>query len=339
MPTLLFLLLKINMRKQKPITLNALMKHLRNEKKIQIQGSKGKLFLLNYGYYHGYKGYRFRFSNNGNRQFTFDNIKQIQAVISFDSSLKELFYPRLMFIETAVRNRCLVEILSSSNSVEFNDIYSSLFINPSSVKDCQHAVQEKMRIRNNIYQEINNSYNSHNPIVCHFYDRNQSLPFWSIVELLTMGELSHLFSNLDKSIRQKISSSLDINPALDTDFRALRDMLDILRELRNAVAHNNIIFDTRFGTGKVKKSISLILKKDTGICFIDFSQILDYIILVLYFMKHLSVSKTEMKTFVREYSNILAKYQSTASQAVFAVTFDSRNKSAIQLMNDYISRG
>ena len=40
-------------------TINGLMIHLRDDCNIRIGGSKDKLQLTQYGYYHGYKGYRF----------------------------------------------------------------------------------------------------------------------------------------------------------------------------------------------------------------------------------------------------------------------------------------
>ena len=40
-------------------TTNALMKYLRDKHNIKIGGSKDKLNLINMGYYHGYKGYRY----------------------------------------------------------------------------------------------------------------------------------------------------------------------------------------------------------------------------------------------------------------------------------------
>ena len=49
-----------------PQTINGLMRHLRNDCKIQISGSYQKQQLTSYGYYHGYKGYRF--AGNSYRQ-------------------------------------------------------------------------------------------------------------------------------------------------------------------------------------------------------------------------------------------------------------------------------
>lgn len=44
---------------EKAKTINRLMIHLRDDCNININGSKDKLQLTQYGYYHGYKGYRF----------------------------------------------------------------------------------------------------------------------------------------------------------------------------------------------------------------------------------------------------------------------------------------
>lgn len=40
-------------------TTNGLMRHLRETHGISVNGTKHKKELLNMGYYHGYKGYRF----------------------------------------------------------------------------------------------------------------------------------------------------------------------------------------------------------------------------------------------------------------------------------------
>jgi len=52
--------LKINtMERKKPKTTDGLMRHIRDNKNIQIGGSKEKIQLRNIGYFHGFKGYNF----------------------------------------------------------------------------------------------------------------------------------------------------------------------------------------------------------------------------------------------------------------------------------------
>ena len=82
-------------------TINGLMIHLRDDCGININGSKEKLQLTQYGYYHGYKGYRFIKKRQNTIPYT--NFSEIIAVINYDNALKKLVYPALMFIEMAVK--------------------------------------------------------------------------------------------------------------------------------------------------------------------------------------------------------------------------------------------
>ena len=70
----------------KAITINGLMIHLRDDCGININGSKEKLQLTQYGYYHGYKGYRFIKKRQNTIPYT--NFSEIIAVINYDNVLK-----------------------------------------------------------------------------------------------------------------------------------------------------------------------------------------------------------------------------------------------------------
>lgn len=100
-----------------------LMKHLRDACKIDINGSKEKLQLTQYGYYHGYKGYRF-IKQRGNT-IPYTNFSQIVAVIEYDSALKKLVYPALMFIEMAVKNFTLEQIVPGMKDNSIDNIYKT----------------------------------------------------------------------------------------------------------------------------------------------------------------------------------------------------------------------
>lgn len=75
---------------------DALMRHLRNNG-IAISGSSQKQQLINTGYFHGYKGYRFFVSSNRRIPFTLYN--EINATIQYDTKLKSLLYGKMMLIE------------------------------------------------------------------------------------------------------------------------------------------------------------------------------------------------------------------------------------------------
>ena len=67
-----------------------------------------------------------------------------------------------------------------------------------------------------------------------------------------------------------------------------------LKDLRNAVEHNNTIFDARFKTGKVSLRISKCISAETGINNITFESIVDYVILISFMMKLLECPKKKI---------------------------------------------
>ncbi len=104
-------------------TTDALMRHLRNSG-ITISGGKQKRQLINTGYFHGYKGYRF--FGNSQRRLPFVTYDEVYATIQYDSDLKALLYGKMMFIETAVKNIVLESILVNANSETIQDMYDKV---------------------------------------------------------------------------------------------------------------------------------------------------------------------------------------------------------------------
>ncbi len=104
-------------------TTDGLMRHLRSNG-IDISGSRQKKLLTTTGYFHGYKGYRF-FKNSSYR-LPFTSYDEIYATLEFDTKLKSLFYSKLMFIETALKNIALDTIMKEINSSNLQDMYDKV---------------------------------------------------------------------------------------------------------------------------------------------------------------------------------------------------------------------
>lgn len=100
------------------------MRHLR-DCGIAISGSKQKRQLINTGYYHGYKGYRF--FKNSISKLPFSSYSEVYATIQYNSELKSLFYPKIMFIETAIKTLHLKEYLLIAVQKVFNLCLKKLF--------------------------------------------------------------------------------------------------------------------------------------------------------------------------------------------------------------------
>ena len=92
----------------------------------------------------------------------------------------------------------------------------------------------------------------------------------AVFESLTLGEFGTFFSCAAKRIRVETSKSLKLPTNLDGEGNMISFMIYALRELRNAVAHNGVVFDT-------------------------------YIVLIVYIFKKISSGTNDCKSFLHEY--------------------------------------
>lgn len=322
-------------------TTDGLMRHLRNNG-IAISGSTQKQQLINTGYYHGYKGYRF-FKSSSNR-LPFSSYQELYATIQYDSALKALFYGKMMFIETAVKNIALQGILENARSESIQDmldrVVSSYNNSPASftVEDKKRAQLNKLNLQRSIQAGLASAYSKNNHKITHFYNNpNYSgVPLWAYFEIMTMGDLGHLLSCLTFDVREDISKRIGIDLANDTSRQLLFKYIYALKDLRNAIAHNAVIFDTRFRTFDPTKAMKACLKTQVGLPYVNFETIGDYLILMCYYLKLLHAPKTEIRAFIREFERITETYRASVDPAVASIVIHPDLSARIEILKHFI---
>ncbi len=158
-------------------TTDALMRHLRDTG-INISGSTEKRQLVNTGYFHGYKGYRF--FNNASRRLPFISYKEVYATIQYDSALKSLFYGKMMYIETAIKNIALEAILVNANSEYIQDMYDKVVSGYHNAPANYSADQKKKLQQNKL-----NLQNLIQSRLAHAYKKEKSHIFTMMWDILT----------------------------------------------------------------------------------------------------------------------------------------------------------
>ncbi|MCU6755305.1 Abortive infection bacteriophage resistance protein [uncultured Eubacterium sp.] len=322
-------------------TTDALMRHLRDNG-IAISGSRHKRELINTGYFHGYKGYRF--FKNASNQLPFQNYDEVYATIQYDSKLKSLLYSKMMFIETAVKNIALEEILINANSesiqVMYDKVVSSYRNAPASasLEQKKKLQQNKLNLQNSIQASLANAYRKNNPKITHFYNNasQAGVPIWALFEIMTLGDFGYLLSCLTYDVRDDISKRLGLNVSADTDRQLIYKYIYTLKDLRNAIAHNSVVFDTRFNNNEPTRAMKTCLKNEIGLPYVNFKTIGDYIILMCYYLKLLKVSKTEIKAFIREFEKITDEYRVSVNTAVVTMVIHPDLSSRIQALKNYV---
>lgn len=322
-------------------TTDGLMRHLRNNG-ISISGSVQKRLLVNTGYYHGYKGYRF--FKTSRIRLPFRTYDEVYATIQYDSALKALMYGKMMFIETAVKNIALEAILVKSNSESIQTMYDKVISGyknaPSNATEDERKKfqRNKLNLQNSIQSILAKAYSKNNPKITHFYNNigYSDVPIWALFEIMTMGDFGYLLSCLTYDVRDDISKRLGMNLSADTYRELVYKYIYTLKDLRNAIAHNAVVFDTRFRNIDPTRSMKQCLINEFNLPYVNFKTIGDYIILMCYYLKMLHVSKTELKAFIREFEKITADYRAVISPAVAAIVIHPDWPSRMQTLKNSI---
>ncbi len=322
-------------------TIDGLMRHLRDNG-ISISGSVQKRQLRNTGYFHGYKGYRF-FGTSSNR-LPFTSYDEVYATIQYDSKLKSLLYGKMMFIETAVKNVALESILQYTKSDNIQDLYDKAV---SSYKNCpssfapeqkKKAQQNKLNLEGMIQSSLTRAYKSENPKITHFYNNvgYSGVPLWALFEILTLGDFGFLLSCLTYDVRDDISRRLGLNLSADTGRQLVYKYIYTLKDLRNAIAHNSVIFDTRFRNIDPTRAMKRCLEQEIGLPYVNFKSVGDYIILMCYYMKLLGATKTEIKAFIREFEKITNEYRNSVDSSVADIVIRTDLSARMTALKNFI---
>ena len=305
-------------------SIDGLMRHLRSSG-ITISGSSQKRHLMNTGYFHGYKGYRF-FKNPSNR-LPFVSYDEVYATIQYDTRLKSLFYSKMMFIETASKNIAIDCILNKANSENIQDLYDKLvssYHNASAdlnVEQKKKLQEKKLSLQSTVQAYLSKAYKKNNPKITHFYNNMSysGVPIWALFEIMTMGDFGFLLSCLTWDTRNYISHKIGLNTSADTNRELVYKYIYTLKDLRNAIAHNSVIFDTRFREIDPTAAMKQCLRQEIGLPYVNFKTIGDYLILMCYYLKILKIPKTEIRSFVRDFERITGEYKKAVNPKVFSI--------------------
>lgn len=320
-------------------TTNALMKYLREQHNISIDGSKDKKNLRNIGYYHGYKGYRY--IKNPKNRIPVNNFDEIVSIVDFDTKLKSLFYSQIMQIETISKN-CVLQILVEEYETDnFNDVYEygmTDYRNFKSNSEYKDKMKHRIKVQNNIYSSLSKCYNNGNKIVSHFYSKDRYVPLWGIFEIITLGVFADLIRSLELNVRLKIAKQMCINKAYDTNALFPEKIMYLIKALRNSIAHNDVIFDIRFKDNQVASSLCRFLENEIGCQSIDFNTITDYIVLISFLLKSYGLQKSEINKFINDFEKLTEEFRNKISINIYNQVIYTNNKSKLVALRNFIKK-
>lgn len=313
-----------------------LMAHMRERHNIKISGNSSRRDLLNMGYYHGYKAYRFVRGKENRLEIT--EFSQIKAVYDFDLGLKTLFFPTLIRMETALKNRVL-DYIVSDNSVEIEVIYNDKLNDFSAKKPGTGKYKEKVKKKLNFRAKMDGTiayyYGNGNPSIQHFFHNNKPVPIWAYFEVITLGEFGNFINCLTCDDRIGILRDIGINHSgLNQNGRILENIVFAINALRNATMHNSVIFDCRFNNQNYSKQIKTYLEAQTGISGITFESAIDFFILLIYLEKNIGISRVELRKTAKAFNKLKEKlYKNIPGKSYFEILGSDIRKKTLDLEN------
>lgn len=313
-----------------PKPIEELMAHLKKTHGIEISNEHTRQ-MLNYGYYHAYKGYRF--FKKPKSMIPFTSFEQIIAVIDYDNGLKAAFYPEIMFLETALKNIVVASVIEGLKTAEFNEVVKQRMNDDKSNEILQ---RQRNRLKEKIRSTISKRYSQNNAVVAHFAQKGNQPPIWAIFEIISLGDFATFTYCLNKYIRVSLLRELKMRIHEDTENQLLASILYTLKDLRNAVAHNNIIFDTRFKDRDINSAVGLWLSRELSLEAIDFSSILDYFLLIAVMLVKIEYDDQKVERFVSAVDDLIKDVRRKTTNEVYSKITDKSFDEKLAALKQYI---
>lgn len=250
-------------------------------------------------YYALIDGYKSIFYDYTNRTYlpgtTFEDIVHLY---DFDEELRLLIFKYICHIEQKIRSQI---------SYYFCDKYSSNqadYLNPNHYNFSKQNKREINKLIQILSYNANNS-SAHNYII---YQRKkyQNVPLWAIVNTLTIGQISKMYSYMQSDIQSKISHCYEA-----VNERELRQFLKVLTDFRNVCAHNERLF-LYHSHADIPDTVlhkKLHIPKTGTSYSVGKNDLFSLVIALRYLLP-----KDDYKLFYRQLKYIISDYQKKSSQ-------------------------
>lgn len=290
------------------------------------------------GYYHGYKGYRF--IGNSQNRIPYTYFEEVVSVYQFDANLKTILYPNIMLIETAIKNYTL-DTLIGIGPADFDYAFSHLLNDYKKHnvgnKDYRDKMKKRLDLKNKINEAISYNYSDNKAVIQHFFHKNKQVPLWAIFEVISLGVFGFFIQCLNEDTRIAIAKDLRIHSTShNQNGRILEDIIFLIKDLRNAVAHNSVVFDCRFKKASAPSRLKEYLQSETGVPNITFDNIVDFFIILIFLLKKLGIAKTELRRIARNLSLESERLRKMIPVSVHASIMGSDFRSKTERLIRYI---
>ena len=179
-----------------------------------------------YSYYSIVNTYKDVFKNKNNGYKENVSFDEIFALYEFDKNIRAIFLKYILEIETMIKSM-LAEVLSFKYGID-NYLLVNNFDSDVDYKIINDNIDK-------IKEEIEKQNGKHEALT-HYISEYNFVPPFVLTKILTLGELSRLYTMLKQEDRQAISKQFKISDKL------LKQIMKNITMVRNICAHNDRLF-------------------------------------------------------------------------------------------------
>lgn len=241
------------------LTYEQQLEKLRNEKNLIINNlDAAKEALKSIGYFSLIGGYKTPFINSMTRIYQNNaSFNDILALYHFDLALRELIFKYLCKIE------CRMRQLVSYHFCAIHGEQQSAYLDPHNHNLSRKNTNDINRLINILNYQANK--NPDHAYVVHQRNVYHNVPLWVLINTLTYGQISKLYTLLPFQMQSSISKNFP-----HVKEKPLEQYLKVLTLFRNVCAHNERLFSFRtqidFPDTKLHDKLSIPQKGTQYIC-------------------------------------------------------------------------
>ena len=213
-------------------TYDDLLIFLQNEKNLVIEDTDyAKHILAKTSYFSLITGYKDTFKNPTTGKYmdgtTFEDIYHLYQ---FDNELRSIFLKYMLIAERSVKSSLAYHFSATYGENQREYLSLSHYMPTASM---QHGIQKLLRV---FHYQL--SHKNEHDYINHYKAKHHNVPLWIMVQVLTIGQLSHMFDYLKASVPIKVCNDFQQIGRKD-----MHSFLSIMTKHRNVCAHGERFFN------------------------------------------------------------------------------------------------
>lgn len=190
---------------------------------------KARVQLSETGYFALLGGYKDHFKSKENKRVYREGItfEQIVKLYEFDEKLRHLFFWNLLSVERTIKTRTAYAFCEKHQEIQEAYLIPQSYDYPEKKKEIDRLVEKLDHL----------VHHDDYPYIVHHRESYGHVPLWVLMNVLTFGTVSRMFSCLPQNIQSQVTRNYD-----PLQITQLSQLLKVLTHFRNACAHNERFF-------------------------------------------------------------------------------------------------